>query len=820
MKLVKGGVCLFALLCLGILGATTVNAAPVGWGNQTVHVLSQNSVSAMPPHANTCYGTTTQIYVRFGGDVTACVLGQPSTTRLARYLGANGQFAYAVALSDEPQYTKVYGLCATYSWCAYGADGDTLLLQMPVSQYRSGHAIIKDFSHYLRKQSIPEPHFSFEYDGEYEVIGTGTQHRPTGAVAVSPNGRWAVVELLEYGFVRIDMRDGSYRRVVAPGVKYGVGTDPSFELAVSNDGRSLAITGWRAGIDIYEMDGVCGDVLTEQSLVYASEGTVACKTARIDRDELFPAFFAAHMPRFSSDGSKLSLVIAASSGYISASLSPAAPLPDVASLYVALGDSFVSGEGETDDAYYVLGTNTTTNTCHVSTRSYPYLLHPSLPMDVVNRSCSGSRTEDVRQQLAGLPDVREAQIPTILSVGVGGNDVNVMGKLKACIMPGTCDWALPEHRMKTALEIKSIYPKLVALFDEVQQAQPQSTLFVVGYPKVIASGDETNCQFPISAMLDAEERRYMNETVGYLNAVLQQAARYKGHQFIDVSDVFNGERLCDVTETAMNGIRAGDDFAPIAALESVKIIGAESFHPTPRGHELVANRILEVFNQEGFGTYCVSCLFSPVSLMPSPYWVEHDSGENVPLPVSDRFIVVDAAQLGESLSFDFPSGSFAPRSEVRLELHSEVQQLGVYSTMDDGSLSGTVKVPNVQGYHTVHAFGLTASGAAVDRYQVLYIGTATPQPVASSPPSIRPAGTLVKMSALSSNSSAIKSIPSLGNTAASPLAVLGQKTKANGGEKVNHTDSSEGVIYVWLALGVVLIGILIATAYSIGRRQV
>ena len=810
MKVWRGSVRFLVLVCPAIVAicVSPIAATQGGWGNQQVELLRQAPVTSLPSNSNTCYGTVAQIQVRSGGGVEACIMGGVSETRLARYRGANSQFAYAVARSGETHYTKLADLCAGYSWCGYGAGEDTLLLQLPVNQYRYGHAIVRHFSQYLQAHTVPEPHYSFEYNQPYEIIHAGSTNLPTGAVAVSANGRWAIVELLEYGFVRVDLRDGSYRRVIAPGVRYGLGADPSFELAISNDGRFVAIVGWRAGIDVYELDGACGDVLTGQSATSFSQGTISCRPAMIERQALFSGFQAAYMPRFSPDGTTLTLIVSTATGYVRAVLAPTSAGIAATPMYVALGDSFVSGEGETEDSQYMLGTNTATNKCHVSVRSYPYLLE--LSMNAMNRSCSGSRVQEVLQQAESI----RGKYPTLLSVGVGGNDIDVMGKLKACIMPGTCEWALPENRMQTALEIQGLYQKLVAAFESIQQMYAQSTLIVVGYPEVINEAVDAKCRFPISALLDQHDRRYMNETVRYINEVLKSAAGYTGLQFIDVSGAYSGERLCDEQQTAMNGVRSGDDFAPISALESIKIIGAESFHPTPRGHELVAETIKSIFARDGVGVYCESCQFSPVDLTPPLYWREADGGREI-LPIAERFIQADAIGFGDSIAFSFPPGSFASESEVTLELHSDVRVVGKYMTAADGSLEGHFNVPvQPRGYHTVHAYGDSVSGIKIDRYQVVYV-----REKETSAYGAPPGGSSVVTGVVMPLQDARQTGASIAPNAFAPsLAVLGEVVKSPNQPTSRHTETY--ALYIWGGVAVLLLVFVGAVSYSIGRRQV
>ena len=720
---------IWVLILLGVLSGILIlerNTSAIdsleGWAGKNVRILAQSPVTGVPANANTCSGTVLSITIRNTGDTEACILGELGKTHLARYTGANYQYAYAIAIGDETTYTRIDNFCSGLAWCAYSSSSDTLLMSVKAFGQGYGTTIIKDFTRYLQRHVFIEPHYTFSYDGQPKPVSIDTLVRPTGAVAVSQNGRWAFVELQEYGFIRLDMKTGDFRRVVAPGFQYGIGADPAFELAISNDGRFAAVAGWGSGLTVYQMDNGCGDMLSETSGRHFAQGVIACQQSSINYSELFPGFVFAEMPRFSEDGLRLSLLVLTRSSVIRTSITPL-PLGSVSAvpLYVALGDSFVSGEGETDDSFYILGTNTTTNRCHVSSRSYPYLLYPKTTKSVVNKACSGSRIEEVHQQAASITSNSESQPLDSISVGVGGNDIDVMGKLKTCISSGTCEWALAENRHKVALEIQRLFPKVVHLLKSIHQEYPSADVYFVGYPEVINDTQVAQCRFPISVLLTHEERQFMNETIGYLNDVLRAAALHAAVPFVDVGTVYEGERLCDSSEAAMNGIRMGDDFAPIASLGSIKVVGAESFHPTPRGHELVASRIREKYDGMQGGTVCVAC---GVAVAPTPpsYWRMDDHSNGTAQLIAGRFLKNTVIAAGDMVAFSFPSHSFKPRSTVKLELHSETRLLGEFTATDKGGLEGIVKLPsNSTGYHAVHALGFSASEEVIDRYEVVYI---------------------------------------------------------------------------------------------------
>lgn len=813
-----------------LLAAPGVLASSETWSGVNARVVSQSSVTSLPPSVNTCYSMMLRVHIRSAGDADACIIGELGKTHLVRYTGANYQYAYAIAIGDETEYTRIDTLCSSLAWCGYSSSSDTFLMGTAANGWRFGTAIIKNFTSHLTYHAFPEPHYSFAYDEPLVTIGRGDSVvLPTGPLAVSPNGKWAVVELQEYGFVRVDMTTGSYRRVVAPGAQYGYGADPGFELSVTNDGRFMAVAGWGGGLTVYEMDGACGDLLDMSSGRYFLQGVIACPMSLIDYPSFFPGFMLAQAPRFSSDGMKLSAFILTRTSVSRATLTP---LPATSSpgtpLYVALGDSFVSGEGETDDAFYMLGTNSETNRCHVSTRSYAFLLYPGQAVNASNKSCSGSRIEEALKQHANLATIQDGQPLLTMSIGVGGNDIDVMGKLKTCISPGTCEWALPEKRIQTAQEIKALYPRVVSLLATMRDSHPETKLFFVGYPKVINDSSSANCRAPLSLLLSEQERRYMNETIQYLNEVLAAAAHSSSVPFVDVSDVYEGERLCDTVETAMNGIRAGDDFAPISALGALKMIGAESFHPTPRGHELVAARIREKLAEISSATPCESCGGTP-DLTPAYYWREQVSSEGLPRLIADKFLETTVYIKGRVAEFSFPAHSFALNTAVRFEVHSETRLLGEFVSSSSGGLVGKVAIPELEsGYHTVHVIGVGASGEAIDRYEVIYSGdeelilnpsiqtdtagappleiVSSLTPAQSSPQFVRVASVPI----LETSTGEVK-----GATISMPRRTM------NSAESVSKQEPIFALS--WWGVWLICAGICLATAigaYSIGRRQV
>lgn len=660
----------------------------------------------------------------------ACIFGTSNTVRLARYTTEDGAFAYGVAFPDEPHFTRIIGLCEGMAQCVYGQAGDRLLIQKAVGAQGYAYAVVDDFTKYLVRRLGGSPAYRFEYSSHLNYLKAGTSVLSVGVASVSSDGRWILIELLDYGLVRMDTTSGRITRIAARD-SLPVSGGAVISFAISDDGRWVAAVGYADGAYIYEIDDTCGDEVTGYSLTFFSGETVSCRLAFVPANPFFPFAQRLFAPRFSSNAQQLT-VYRRSGTPIKTTLTQewaASREPR----YVAFGDSFTSGEGELDDRFYLSGTNTRSNRCHVSSRSYPYLLRGYWNIVTTNLACSGSRMEGVQQanrEYIQSPSGREP--PTIVSLGIGGNDADFMGKLKSCIAPGVCEWTQEKYRKATAQEIRNLFPRLVSLIYELKQNYESARIFVVGYPEIINPNSEASCSPFLGILLDGQERRYMSESIRYLNQVLRAAADYTKVSFANIEEAYEGERLCDSNATAMNGVRYGDDIAPIPTLETVKLIGAESFHPTPRGHYL-ASVAVHTSLASFWDTYdCGNCSFEESDLEPPAYWLEGQTTDVPPRLLSKDFLNSETYQGISKAIYSFIARTFAPSSIVSFELHSEVKELGQITAADDGSLAGELKLPlDIEGYHTIHAYGTSYAGDPIDLYQTVYIASTEEAPPGS-----------------------------------------------------------------------------------------
>ena len=717
-----------AMLLQCVFSDGVVSAVEAKWGGALVHKLYEAPSRPLPNRGSSCPTTIVPVRVLPDGKLTdACVYGSTSTTRLARYIGASGEYSYAVAFRTDRMFVPIKDFCQGRAHCVYSSTYDSLLLQDLVVAEHTGHALVKNFSSYLKLYGTGlDRHYKFEHSGMYTYLGNEIQQFVTGAVGLSNNGEWAVIEMNGFGFVAVNMNTFAARRVVA----YAQSPfNTLYELAITNDGRTIAVTGFRAKIEVYELDGSCGDGL-EYQVHYTQELSQLCPQAQLDLYGIFPFFFYAQMPRFSDDGMSLSLKVYMDGGPRLALLSPKPSVGAGSFKYIAFGDSFTSGEGELRDAYYEPTTNIASNKCHVSVRSYPYLVGRAWDMLTKNSACSGSRTEGV---LSATSTVANESPPAVISLGVGGNDVDFVGKLKSCLSPGTCAWSKPSHRIATALEIQRFFSRYIEVLEVMKRNFPNTQLLAIGYPKIIADAPDALCDPITGTLLTHDERIYMDYSIAYLNTVIEAAALYANVQFIDVQDAFRGNRLCEGASLAMNSVRLGDDIAPISSLPRLNIFGAESFHPTPFGHKEVAESILARYQSPDNGHSCEACVYQELELAPLTYWTEAGLSDSaVPSQFAQDFISVPddgAISAGARAAIYFPPRSFKPGSSVTLKPDLESSGEEMYEVAPDGSIEGSYVVStDNDGHGTVVVEGESSSGDPVIVYQSIRVKSDSEQP--------------------------------------------------------------------------------------------
>lgn len=668
-----------------------------------------------------CSGETIVIDIDRHGETEACVQG--GVRQFAQFHdGASMRLAYRPWTQE--QFSLVQGACERGVRCLYSEHNDSLIQQVDHQV-----EVIRGVTGLLRYDQASR---TYEYSGQSVRESLALD---IGAIAVSSSGRWLVVEIRNKGIGLVDIETMSIRRVSAPGFRYGYGMDPRMELAVSGDGLRIMATGMNAGFTLIRVDAMCGERVTGSigdtfppSIVPCGAGDLGIGNAVDFRYGLSPRFIGNHQA--------FVRVMRHNSAYRTVKIATG-DVPNQPLEYLALGDSFTSGEGESDEAQYRQFTNEVNERCRLSNRSYPFLVGIVQVWSTQSVACSGARIQDVlgttnyrgqndrlgesafEKQSGAIEQFIPGRIPQAhfvdwyspsqVTVSIGGNDSGIMGKLRACAMPGECDWVRPDRRYVSAGEIDRLDSVYRTLFRSLRQRAPHAKIYAVGYPLTITQ--DGSCDLLTGIMFSQQERQFMLAASRRLNHVMMLAANASNVRFIDVSDVYVGNRLCEEARSpAMNGLVWGPDIAPVGAL---RLIASESFHPTPFGHQLVAQRIQSAMNGAQHG--CTSSC----QLGDEAYW--NGDGTRVRQRAVTAMLVNEPCD--RSCSVDIPPATFASHGSIRATLHSTEIELGQFGAGSGDAFTKELAIPDdvADGFHTLHLYGADSSGEQLDIYQTIEV---------------------------------------------------------------------------------------------------
>lgn len=257
--------------------------------------------------------------------------------------------------------------------------------------------------------------------------------------------------------------------------------------------------------------------------------------------------------------------------------------------YVALGDSFSSGEGV--EPFYE-GTNVSPddnsdpdqqNMCHRSKKAYAKLLDidPELRLKLTEFvACSGATTSNIintTQWNENVPQHTALSGADVVTISIGGNDVSFEPTLTRCAIDVSgedCDDALNASEAQVIALSVLLRNALEKIEEEIGQ---QTQVYVVGYPHILLPGG-AQCPGLAYAFSNAELSRIYDLT-DTLNDVISTETLAMGSQFhfVDPTLEFSGHEVCSL-EPYLNGFTPGSN-------------QVYSFHPNEKGQRAYAKAI-------------------------------------------------------------------------------------------------------------------------------------------------------------------------------------------------------------------------------------
>lgn len=251
--------------------------------------------------------------------------------------------------------------------------------------------------------------------------------------------------------------------------------------------------------------------------------------------------------------------------------------------YVALGDSYSSGEGAGD---YLDGTDDESfwpwgkdpNVCRRSTNAYSASVYATFDFkgDYIFGACSGGVIDDYYQDNTSGNENEGPQRDhitdgtSLVTVSMGGNDFGFADVLQSCIIGGSC--ATDEHAKEVDAQIDAEIDKLAQLYRDMAADAPSGArILVIGYPQLFPDpGDITNGS---DSFIGEDEQAWLNDRDAHANEAIQEAIRRSGTdvEYVDVSKALEGHEV-GTDDPWINDLDLGD--FPVSR---------GSFHPKAAG---------------------------------------------------------------------------------------------------------------------------------------------------------------------------------------------------------------------------------------------
>ncbi|MBU0479443.1 SGNH/GDSL hydrolase family protein [bacterium] len=250
------------------------------------------------------------------------------------------------------------------------------------------------------------------------------------------------------------------------------------------------------------------------------------------------------------------------------------PTPDEMSRqYVALGDSFSSGEGV--EPFHLDSSIPLVDECHRSTSAYPELLASALDLSMVTRACSGATISNVSRggkwreaaQVKWLSDDTQ-----IVTVTVGGNDVPFEQVILTCLFSDCISPARSAWRRDIEANVEGVENRLEELLSKISSRAPNARVYIMGYPHMFPRRSERACLIEFNP----NEREWFWRLTETLNDRISSASRRSGVIYVPPPDDFAGHEACGSQGSWFNGLIVSPDKYRY------------SLHPTGPGHEAMA----------------------------------------------------------------------------------------------------------------------------------------------------------------------------------------------------------------------------------------
>jgi hypothetical protein len=229
------------------------------------------------------------------------------------------------------------------------------------------------------------------------------------------------------------------------------------------------------------------------------------------------------------------------------------------SVYVAMGDSYAAGP--------LILPMSDPFTCVRSALNYAHLLAQQLHVQTLRDvTCSSATTSDFSNPQPGTitgtapPEYNALGADTTLvSVGIGGNDVGLVGLAESCInvFPAPIGKSCAAKYTAGGVDqysqrIQTFASTYGTVIDRIHQLAPNARVLMVGYPTAIRNG---GC-FPYQPLL-GPDATYIQAKIDELNSAMAQQSAAHNATYVNIRTSSIGHDSC-----ALPGIRWLEGLVP------------------------------------------------------------------------------------------------------------------------------------------------------------------------------------------------------------------------------------------------------------------
>jgi lysophospholipase L1-like esterase len=240
--------------------------------------------------------------------------------------------------------------------------------------------------------------------------------------------------------------------------------------------------------------------------------------------------------------------------------------------FVALGDSYSSGEG-------VEPYDPDSQDCHRSAGAYPSLVAAEDPANGWSYrfvACSGATTDDTNRpdptgQIAQVEQLGDGV--RLATITIGGNDARFGAMLRRCALGSTP--CTEENDHEEAWIENEVRPRLKATYAKLRAASTGARIVVLTYVHIFQSDEHCGRE----PGMQNDEKAWMRDRTDQLDDLIEAEATAAGLAVLDVRDAFAGHEICTAEPWTSGWGEPG------------------SFHPNARGHEVLAAKLVDFLNR-------------------------------------------------------------------------------------------------------------------------------------------------------------------------------------------------------------------------------